>query len=95
MCHRRVQLDLGIDAETIEEICYAIEEVYERIITCTDAKGGLIWRDIRRTGMRRGQDMRTVRRISMPMKIAFVGWNGTWVESVRTESDEASPALPA
>jgi hypothetical protein len=61
--------------KAVDEICDAFKKVDKRVIACTDTNSCLI-SSKEPTYKRRA--IRTERRTSMPTKITFAGWKGTW-----------------
>jgi hypothetical protein len=79
--HRRGWRDLlGIDIKTFEEIGNTFKELAKCVIAFTDADSCLMWINITKVRLER-RAMLTERRISMPMKTALAGWNGTCSEA--------------
>ena len=66
--------------ETFEEVADAFEEFRESVIARADTPGRLKLRDIGGTSLDKKTVMetRTVKRTSIPTKISFAGWNGTF-----------------
>jgi hypothetical protein len=62
--------------EAFEEISDTLEDLNKRIITCTDTASCLIGL-VMTTIQLKAKEIHTVKRTSMPTKMAFAGGNGT------------------
>ena len=74
ICHHFGRWNVDIDVEAFQEVAQAFEEVAEGIIIRTDFAGSLTYPCVTRGLV--VLNRRTVRRTSIPTKIAFAGGKG-------------------